>query len=110
MESRQFAHIVRTEKYEIVQVNAARFAIEKEIFFTMGKVVFDDICETALSFEHCVVSEYKKSKAVEGNESSSDSNEEEPQEPEGDLIVYRRQHSRAEGNRYHLVVAGLLSE
>ena len=108
--SRQFAHIVRTEKYEIVQVNAARFATEKEVFFTVGKVGFDDICETALSFEYCVISEYKKFKAVEGNESSSDSNEEEPQEPEGDSIVYGRQHSRARGNRYHLVISGLLSE
>ena len=49
----QFVHILRTEKYEIVQVNAARFlfAIEKGAFFASDKVGFDDICETALSSE-----------------------------------------------------------
>ena len=49
----QFVHILRTEKYEIVQVNAPRFlfAIEKGAFFVIDKIGFVDICETALSFE-----------------------------------------------------------
>ena len=34
----QFAHIARTEKYEIVQVNASRFSIEKGVFFVIDKV------------------------------------------------------------------------
>ena len=45
----QLAHILRTEKYEIVQVNAARFAIDKGAFFVIDKVGFDDIYETTLS-------------------------------------------------------------
>ena len=47
----QFAHIVKTEKYEIVQVNGSRFAKGKGVYFVIYKAGFDDICETALSFE-----------------------------------------------------------
>ena len=87
---------IRNRKRQIVQVNAARFAIDKAVFY--------DICETALSFERSVVSEYEKFRAVKENESSSDSNEEEElQESEGDSIVYRRQRT-PKGNRYATIV------
>ena len=47
-----FAHFfIRTEKYEMVQVNATRFATEKGIFFAVDKAGFEEICETALAFE-----------------------------------------------------------
>ena len=36
----QFAHILRKEKEEMVQVNAARFATEKGIFFSLDLKTF----------------------------------------------------------------------
>ena len=47
----QFAHILRKEKEEMVQVNAARFAIEKGIYFAVDKARFEEVRETALAFE-----------------------------------------------------------
>ena len=95
----QFAHILRTEKDKMVQVNATRFATEKGIFFAVNKAGFEEIRETVLAFECSVVHEYEKSKTLEGNEtSSSGSEDEEQQESVADPAVYVRQR-RSKGNR-----------
>ena len=106
----QFAHILRKEKDEMVQVNATRFPAEKRIFFAVYKDRFEEIRETTLAFECSVVHEYEKSKTLEGKETSSSSSEdEEQQESVVDPVVYARQR-RIKGNRCHLVITSLLSE
>ena len=75
----QFAHILR-KKIEMVQVNAARFAIEKGIFFAVDKAGFEEIRQTALAFECSVVHEYEKSKTLERKETSNSSSEDEVQQ------------------------------
>ena len=56
---------------EMVQVNAARFATEKGIFFAVDKAGFEEIRQTALAFECFVVHEYEKSKTLERKETSN---------------------------------------
>ena len=51
----QFAHILRKERDEMVQVNSTRFAKEMRIFFAVYKAGFEEIRETALA---SVVHEY----------------------------------------------------
>ena len=94
----------------MVQVNAARFATEKGIFFAVDKAGFEEIRETALAFECFVVHEYEKSKTLERKETSNSSSEDEvQQESVVDPVVYVRQR-RTKGNRYHLVMASRLLE
>ena len=103
----QFAHILRKEKDEMVQVNATRFATEKRIFFAVCKAGFGEIRETSLAFVCSVVHEYEKSKTLEGKETcSSSSGDEEQQESVVDPVVYLRQR-RIKDNRYHLMLASL---
>ena len=45
----QFAYILGTEKDEMVQVNATRFAEEKGIFFAVDKSEFEEIREIVLA-------------------------------------------------------------
>ena len=47
----QFAHILRKEKDEMVQVNVTRFVIEKKILFAVYKAGFEEIRDTALAFD-----------------------------------------------------------
>ena len=54
-----------------MQVNATRFAIEKAIFFAVNKAGFEEIRETALTFECSVVNDYENSKILEVKETSS---------------------------------------
>ena len=106
----QFAHILRKEKEEMVQVNAAKFATEKGIFFSVDKAGFEEIRETALALECSVVHEYEKSKTIERKETSNSSSEDEGQQKSVvDPVVYVRQR-RTKGNRYHLVMASQLLE
>ena len=56
----QFAHILRTEKGKMVQVNATGFATESGIFFAVNKAGFQEIRETVLAFECSVVHTYEK--------------------------------------------------
>ena len=94
----------------MVQVNATRFATEKRMFFAVYKAGFEEIRETALAFECSMVHEYENSKTLEGKETGSSSSEdEEEQESVVDPVVYVRQR-RIKDNRYHLVMASLLSE
>ena len=92
----------------MVQVNATRFATEKGIFFAVHKAGFEEIRETVLAFGCSVVHEYEKSKTLERNETSSSGSEDEEQQV-ADPVVYMRQ-CRTNGNRYHLVIASLLSK
>ena len=55
-----------------------------------------------------MVHEYEKSKTLERNETSSSGSEDEEQQV-ADPVVYMRQ-CRTNGNRYHLVIASLLSK
>ena len=104
----QFAHILRKERDEMVQVNATRFATEKRVFFAVYKAEFEEICETTLAFKCSVVHEYEKSKTVEGKEiSSSSSEDEEQQDSVVDPFFYLRK-LRTNGNCYHLVVSFVL--
>ena len=87
-----------------------RFATEKGIFFAVDKAGSEESRETALAFECSVVHRYEKSETLKGNEtSSSGSEEEEKQESVLDPVVYVRRR-RTKGNRYHLVMASLLSD
>ena len=83
---------------------------QRESFSVFDKAGFEEIRETALAFECSVVHEYEKSKTLEGKETSSSSSEdEEQQESVVDPVVYVRQR-RNKGNRYHFVMASLLSK
>ena len=103
-----FAHILRTESDEIVQLNASKYATENGTFFALDKPAYDKVCEIAAAFEESITSEYEKTIEIEENNTSGCEDDPEEEAEDNQEVNVERRQRRTRGNRYHLVMANLL--
>ena len=103
-----FAHILRTESDEIVQLNASKYATENGTFFALDKPAYDKVCEIAAAFEESITSEYEKTIAIEENNTSGCEDDPEEEAEDNQEVNVERRQRRTRGNQYHLVMANLL--
>ena len=103
-----FAHILRTESDEIVQLNASKYATENGIFFALDKPAYDKVCQIAAVFEQSIISEYEKTKEIEENNTAISEDDQEEETEDSQEVNVESKQRRTRGNRYHLVMANLL--
>ena len=103
-----FAHILRTESDEIVQLNASKYATENGTFFALDKPAYDKVCEIAAAFEEPITSKYEKTIEIEENNTSGCEDDPEEEAEDNQEVNVERRQRRTRGNRYHLVMANLL--
>ena len=93
-----FAHILRTESDEIVQLNASKYATENRTFFALDKPAYDKVCEIAAAFEESITSEYEKTIEIEENNTSGCEDDPEEEAQDNQEVNVERRQRRTRGN------------